>query len=237
MDFLTLVSAKQKEKNLSDLDISHLTGINEYTFYNLKKYRIYLSKVSYFALCGVLGIPMLSDAKIEEVLKENKEIVGLPESNLTVAAECVNPEYLEKLERELSKLKETLDTVETKNKLLKEQKDEIERLKIEIDKVNKEMVDKVREAYSNGVKESLDKISMMKSVSNQRLVDDILTEYKDKMEKVEQTLEIVNEEYYRAYSYLYELSQVLPDGKINLSSFSVPLKFRQRKIKEDKNKS
>ena len=42
MDFIKLMSAKQKQKGYSDKKMSELTGISEYSYYNLKKYRIYL---------------------------------------------------------------------------------------------------------------------------------------------------------------------------------------------------
>ena len=107
MDFIKLMSAKQKQKGYSDKKMSELTGISEYSYYNLKKYRIYLSKVAYYSISSVLGLNMLSDEEINHIIEENRGIVGTPESNLNIAAECVNPEYLEKMQVELVKLKKT----------------------------------------------------------------------------------------------------------------------------------
>ena len=98
MDFVKLMSTVQRDKGLSDADMAKLTGISEYTYYGLKKYRVYLSKVAYFAISSVLGLPIEKNTVIDDIIVENRNIVGLPESNLSIAAECVNPDYLEKME-------------------------------------------------------------------------------------------------------------------------------------------
>ena len=87
MDFITLVSAKQKSKKLTDKQIAELSGIPEYCYYNLKMYRTYLTKVAYYSLSCVLDLPIDSNEKIEDILIENKNKVGTPETNLSIAAE------------------------------------------------------------------------------------------------------------------------------------------------------
>lgn len=228
MDFLTLVSAKQKDKKLSDLDVSRLSGIDEYTYYNLKKYRVYLSKVAYFSLCSVLGIPVLSDAKVEDVLKENREIVGLPESNLSIAAECVNPEYLAKMENELAKLKDTVDTAKVKDEVIKKQSVEIDGLKREIEGLKKKSVEESKVAYQEGIKQSIG-VEVMKTAESQHFNDLMKLEYEGLLEKAEKARKETEEDYYRLYKYLYELSQV--DERIKLNLFRRPLRFQEEMIK------
>ena len=85
MDFIQLIKSKQVESGLSDLEISKKSGIDEYTYYNLIKYRCYLSRVAYFTLSAIFSLPILTDLEIDEIISENKKLVGTPESNLYVA--------------------------------------------------------------------------------------------------------------------------------------------------------
>lgn len=222
MDFVKLMSTVQRDKGLSDADMAKLTGINEYTYYSLKKYRLYLSKVAYFSISCVLGLPIEKNSVIDEILLENKEIVGLPESNLMIAAECVNPEYLEKLEIELNRLKKVADTVDEKNKVISSQFIEIERLKKELESDWNDLNKKIQEAYSNGVREGAAKVEMMKSSINQSMMMALNEEYTDKIDKLEKALHRVEKQYIALYKAVEYYNKISMDG-INLTPFEKPL--------------
>lgn len=230
MDFIKLVDSVQNNKGFSDSEMSKLTGISEYTYYALKKYRIYLSKVAYFSISCVLGLPIEKDTEIESILEENKKIVGLPESNLAIAAECVNPEYLEKMEVELSKLKKTLDTVDEKNKVITAQYAEIERLRKELEQGWNDLNQKIQEAYSDGIREGAMKIEIMKTSAHESMMMDLNEEYTDKIDKLERALYKVEKQYFELYKLVYNYNHLSIDTVIDLSNFEKPLALIKEEI-------
>ena len=230
MDFITLISAIQKEKGISDNEMAKKTGINEYTYYNLKKYRLYLSKVAYFSISSVLGIPVENDAGIEDILNENKRIVGLPESNLEIAGEYVNPKQIELMEKELSRVKSTLDTIEEKNKVINAQYMEITKLRQELTLEWNDLNHKIQEAYSNGVKEGASKVEVMKSSATQQMIDIMNEEYTDKIDKLEKGLKRVESQYARLYKVVQFFNASYPDFKIDLSNFEKPLSLQKEEL-------
>ena len=219
MDFIKLISAIQKDKNLSDTEVSKLSGISEYTYYNLKKYRIYLSKVGYFALCGAFKLNIENDDVIEEILNENRNIVGLPKSNLSIAAECVNPEYLEKMELELSRLKDILDRVENKDKVISLQYIEIDKLKRELEDSWKGIDKKVQDAYSQGVKESLSKFQITKDAQKDAFIMELNREYTERINKLEIALNRVKSAYDWLNKEIENYNLANQDNKIKLGNF------------------
>ena len=230
MDYITLITSVQRDKNISDSEMSKLTGISEYTYYALKKYRVYLSKVAYFSINSVLGLPIVTNDEIEELLQENREKVGSPESNLSIAAECVNPEYLEKLEKELTRLKKIADTVEEKNKVISNQFIEIERLQKELESEWSNLNKKVQEAYSNGVKEGASKVEIMKSSESQRMMMALNEEYTETIEKLEKGLARFEKLYNSLYKAVYLYNQNSFDNGVDLSYFEMPITFLKEKI-------
>lgn len=221
MDFVHLIASKQLEKGLTDLEVSIKTGINEYTYYNLKKYRIYLSRVAYYALSCVFSLNILSDKDIDGVLEENRKIVGNPESNLSIAAECVNPETLERLELELNKLKRTLDTVDEKNKVINKLYSEIDLLKKELLSIQADITERVKQAFSDGVIEGSKKIESMKMSNNQQFINSLNAEYTEKINKLELALKKVD----LVYTRLYKEVQIARQNNVvaDIHGFDKPL--------------
>ena len=195
MDFITLVSAKQKSKKLSDKQISELTGIPEYCYYNLKMYRTYLTKVAYYSLSCVLNLPIDSNEKIEDILTENKNIVGTPETNLSIAAEYVNPENYEKALKELARLKKTVDNMKQNSEVVNKLQSEISSLTKKLENLERDVSEKVKQAYSQGVSESFDKIANMKSANNQIVIDNIVEEYEGKLSRIDRSLKKIETQY------------------------------------------
>jgi hypothetical protein len=230
MDYIKLVSAVQNEKGYSDTQMAEKTGINEYTYYNLKKYRLYLSKVGYYAISSVLGLPILSDEEIESILRENKEIVGIPETNLEIAAEYVNPEIVDKLEKELSRVKTALDNIENKNEVINIQYREIEKLKNELSSEWKDLNQKVQEAYSKGVKEGSEKVAIMRNSSTQHLIDMMNEEYTDKIDKLEKALSKSEQQYLGLYKLMQYYALTDLSIQNNLKSFEKPLLLQKEEL-------
>lgn len=228
MDFIKLMSAKQKQKGYSDKKMSELTGISEYSYYNLKKYRIYLSKVAYYSISSVLGLNMLSDEEINHIIEENRGIVGTPESNLNIAAECVNPEYLEKMQVELVKLKKTLDKVDEKNKVINSQYIEIEKLKKDLEINTLKIQEDIKKAYSDGVKEGSEKVKNMKSANQQLFIDSLNREYTDKISKLESALHKIEKQY--AYLYRSVEESIKTNVMPNLDNIEKPLLLQKEKL-------
>ena len=228
MDFIKLMSAKQKQKGYSDKKMSELTGISEYSYYNLKKYRIYLSKVAYYSISSVLGLNMLSDEEINHIIEENRGIVGTPESNLNIAAECVNPEYLEKMQVELVKLKKTLDKVDEKNKVINSQYIEIEKLKKDLEINTLKIQEDIKKAYSDGVKEGSEKVKNMKSANQQLFIDSLNREYTDKISKLEFALHKIEKQY--AYLYRSVEESIKTNVMPNLNNIEKPLLLQKEKL-------
>lgn len=228
MDFIKLMSAKQKQKGYSDKKMSELTGISEYSYYNLKKYRIYLSKVAYYSISSVLGLNMLSDEEINHIIEENRGIVGTPESNLNIAAECVNPEYLEKMQVELVKLKKTLDKVDEKNKVINSQYIEIEKLKKDLEINTLKIQEDIKKAYSDGVKEGSEKVKNMKSANQQLFIDSLNREYTDKISKLESALHKIEKQY--AYLYRSVEESIKTNVMPNLNNIEKPLLLQKEKL-------
>lgn len=221
MDFVHLVASKQVEKGLSDSEVSLKAGINEYTYYNLKKYRIYLSRVAYYSLSCVFELPILLDNEIDAVLEENKRKVGNPESNLDIAAEFVNPKTVERLETELKKLKRTLDTVDEKTKVINRLYLEIDSLKKELDNIQGDIKESVKKAFSEGVIEGSKKIESMKISSNQQFINTLNAEYTEKIEKLELALKKSE----LAYTRLYKEVEIAKQNNVvaNIYGFDKPL--------------
>lgn len=230
MDYITLITSVQRDKNISDAEMSNLTGINEYTYYALKKYRIYLSKVAYFSISSVLGLPIGTNDEIEDILLENKEKVGSPESNLSIAAECVNPDYLEKIEKELARLKQVADVIEEKNKVISNQFVEIERLRKELESEWSNLNKKVQEAYSNGVREGASKVEIMKASESQRMLMALNEEYSETIDKLEKGLSRFEKLYNALYKAVYVYNQNSFDNGVDLSNFDTPVAFLKEKI-------
>ena len=230
MDYIKLVSAVQNEKGYSDTQMAEKTGINEYTYYNLKKYRLYLSKVGYYAISSALGLPILSDEEIESILRENKEIVGIPETNLEIAAEYVNPEIVDKLEKELSRVKTALDNIENKNEVINIQYREIEKLKNELSSEWKDLNQKVQEAYSKGVKEGSEKVAIMRNSSTQHLIDMMNEEYTDKIDKLEKALSKSEQQYLGLYKLMQYYALTDLSIQNNLKSFEKPLLLQKEEL-------
>lgn len=230
MDFIKLVDSVQSTKGYSDSEMAKLTGINEYTYYGLKKYRLYLSKVAYFSISSVLGLPIEKDSEIENILEENKKIVGSPESNLSIAAECVDPDYLEKMEKELARVKKTLDTVDEKNKVITAQYAEIEKLRKEIEQGWTDLNQKIQEAYSNGVREGAAKIEIMRASANQKMIMDLNEEYTDKIDKLEKALYRVEKQYCELYKVVNNYNHTSFGSGIDLTNFEKPLALIKEEI-------
>lgn len=215
MDFISKVNKRQKELGLTDKELSEKTGINEYTLYYVKKYRQYLSKVGYYALCAVLDISVVD--YVDALLEENRGIVGAPESNLEIAAQYVNIEYLEKLEKELVSLKTLKDRIESKDILINSQNKEIENLTKELQYLKNTDTDIEKEAYSKGIKEGLIKIQQSMKVEKDKDFQRAERQYKSEIKKLENSLNKLEESYYNLYTYVaFQL-------KGNLDGFSIPL--------------
>ena len=230
MDFIKLIDSVQSNKGYSDADMAKLTGISEYSYYSLKKYRIYLSKVAYFSISSVLGLPIVNDSEIESILEENREIVGTPESNLNIAAECVNPEYLEKMENELARVKKTLDTIDEKNKVITAQYSEIANLRKEIEQGWTDLNQKIQEAYSNGVREGAAKIEIMRASAHQKMIMDLNEEYTDKIDKLEKALYKAEKQYFELYKLVYNYNHTSFGSGVDLSNFEKPLALIKEEI-------
>ena len=230
MDFITLVSAKQKSKKLSDKQISELSGIPEYCYYNLKMYRTYLTKVAYYSLSCVLELPIDSNEKIDEILIENKNKVGTPETNLSIAAEYVNPEKYEKTMKELARLKKTVDNMKQNSELVNKLQIEIDILTKKLEKKDKEISEEIKKAYSQGVAESFDKISNMKMANNQIVIDNIVEEYEGKLSRIDRSLKKIESQYVRLYKLVSDFNLKMGEDIISLKEIEKPLKLIQEEL-------
>lgn len=230
MDFITLVSAKQKSKKLTDKQISELSGIPEYCYYNLKMYRTYLTKVAYYSLSCVLELPIDNNERIEEILIENKNKVGTPETNLSIAAEYVNPENYEKALKELARLKKTVDNMKQNAEIVNKLHIEIDVLTKKLDKQEKEISEQIKKAYSQGVSESFDKISNMKTANNQIVIDNIVEEYEGKLSRIDRSLKKLETQYVRLYKMVSDFNLKMGENIINLEDVEKPLKLIQEEL-------
>lgn len=230
MDFITLVSAKQKSKKLTDKQIAELSGIPEYCYYNLKMYRTYLTKVAYYSLSCVLDLPIDSNEKIEDILIENKNKVGTPETNLSIAAEYVNPNNYEKALKELARLKKTVDNMKQNSEVVNKLQSEISSLTKKLEKLDKDVSEKVKQAYSQGVSESFDKIANMKTANNQIVIDNIVEEYEGKLSRIERSLKKLETQYVRLYKMVSDFNLKMGENIINLEDVEKPLKLIQEEL-------
>lgn len=230
MDFITLVSAKQKSKKLTDKQIAELSGIPEYCYYNLKMYRTYLTKVAYYSLSCVLDLPIDSNEKIEDILIENKNKVGTPETNLSIAAEYVNPDNYEKALKELARLKKTVDNMKQNSEVVNKLQSEISSLTKKLEKLEKDVSDKVKQAYSQGVSESFDKIANMKTANNQIVIDNIVEEYEGKLSRIDRSLKKLETQYVRLYKMVSDFNLKMGENIINLEDVEKPLKLIQEEL-------
>ena len=229
MDYIKLVSAIQKDKGMTDAEVAEYSGISEYGYYALKKYRMYLTKVAYFSLNAVFGLENRF-SELDEILMENKQKVGTPETNLQIAAEYVNPEKLGKLEKELAKCKKTLDSVKVKDALIEKQSMQIDKINRDLENSWKESKEKVKDAYSEGIRKGLSQIRMMKEANNQHMVDLLNEEYKDKIGKLEVSLDEVNKKYAGLYKVVEHYNKTAFDGGVDLEKFDKPLELRKEEI-------
>lgn len=218
MDFMHLVRSKQVEQGLTDKEVGLMAGIEEYTYYNLVKYRGYLSRVAYYALSCVFKLPILSEDEIVELLKENKDLVGTPETNLYVADNFIDIARVDLLEKELARLKETHKSVEKKNEVINKQYKEIEELHKEIEKLRKDINDKVQQAYIDGIKEGSSKISNMQRAHNNALIEALNLEYTEKIDKLELALKRADLRYSRLYKTVIDNNLVN-----NIDTFDKPM--------------
>lgn len=230
MDFITLVSAKQKSKKLTDKQIAELSGIPEYCYYNLKMYRTYLTKVAYYSLSCVLDLPIDSNEKIEDILIENKNKVGTPETNLSIAAEYVNPDNYEKALKELARLKKTVDNMKQNSEVVNKLQSEISSLTKKLEKLDKDVSEKVKQAYSQGVSESFDKIANMKTANNQIVIDNIVEEYEGKLSRIDRSLKKLETQYVRLYKMVSDFNLKMGENIINLEDVEKPLKLIQEEL-------
>lgn len=202
-DFIEEVRFKQSELGYTDREVSELTGIPLYIYYDLKKYRTYLTRVAYFSLCCVLGIEVVSHDDIDVILEQNKSKVGVPDTNLRLAAQVANPEYVMKLEKEvvaLQGLKDRVDSLQDLILVLKREKEELEE-KLSEKEVDVQEIEK--ECYQRVSRELSDKFQ--RSLSNS-----IELEYREKIEELEdkiskRDIEIRKYEnlYYNFYMSMY----------------------------------
>jgi len=214
MDIISKINKRQSELGLTDKELSEKTGINEYTLYYVKKYRQYLSKVGYYALCTVLGIPIVD--YVDALLEENKALVGSPESNLEIAANFVDTDYLEKLEKELVSLKRLQDRVDSKNELINSQRKEIEQLSKELNDIKQRDIDIEKESYSRGIREGVAKVQQALKVEKEKEFQRAERQYKSDIKRLEGSIQKLEESYYNLYKY------TAFDLKVDMSNFSIP---------------
>lgn len=229
MDFIQTVKSVQEQKNISDKEVCDRAGIGEYVFYNLMNYRTYLTRVAYFSLSCVLGLKILSDIEIDELLEDNKSIVGSPESNLYVAAECADFDRVEVLEKELALLKNNATGIDAKNKVINGLFVDIDKLKKELKTVKDESELKIQDAYSKGIKDGSSKVVNMQSAQSQMMIDALNEEYMERIGKLETALK--KSEY--TLSVLYkEIEAINQDGivEIDLSNTYKPMVLQKEEL-------
>lgn len=234
MDFVKLFSARQKKLGYSDSQMAELTGINEYTFYNIKQYRTYLTKVAYYAIASVLHLNIDSDESIALILKENNQIVGVPQSNLSVAAESVNPETLKQMEKELIRLSGSINSVEQKEKVINSLRLEIDALRKEKDNLEKKLKRVEEDAYSKGVKEGSEKVQNMRAARSDSFNDFIISEYNKRIEQLERGIKRAEDQYAALYKYVSAFEEDAPNlinfKGFNLKEFEKPLKLQKEEL-------
>lgn len=204
INFLEEVELKQLELGYTDKEVAELTGIPLYIYYDLKKYRTYLTKLSYFSLCSVLGIKVGSNDEIEGILEENRYDVGNPNTNLKLAAQVANPEYVMKLEKEVVALQGLKDRVESIQDLVIVLKREREELKQEIINNEKEKVEKEKEHYQKVTRELSDKFQRSLANSMEREYREKIEDLEDKIEKRDIEINRYETLYYRFYMDMFK---------------------------------
>lgn len=220
MDFISIIKLNQERKGLTDAEVCNFTGISEYSYYDLTRYKMYLTRVAYFALCAVFELPILESKEIDALLAENKELVGNPSTNLTIAAETINPDYLTKLEKELNSLKVMSDNADRKNKVIQKLEAEIAEVVNTLSEKEKQLNEKIQEAYSDGIRDAMVKIPVMQEASNQTFINLLNEEYTEKIDKLENALSTAKKKYSELYKYVkaYVDRDVIGE-KLDISSF------------------
>lgn len=223
MDFIERIKNRQEQLNLTDLEISKRTGIAEYTYYDLKQYKMYLTKVAYFSLCCVLDMPILEDSEIEDILLENRNLVGTPSTNLTVAAETVNPDYLDKLEKELESLKIENKNVKNKDKVIEDLESKLYTVLKEIREKEDSLNQKIQQAYSDGVREAMTKIPLMQQANSNQMIVALNEEYSVEINRLKEMLKKSRQEYKDLYNYIAGyLERNVIGEKLSISKFEIP---------------
>jgi len=223
MDIIKVIVERQDKYNITDAELSKRTGISEYTWYDLKRYKLYLTRVAYMAICAYLEMPVLSDNEIENALEENKRLVGSPESNLTVAAETIDPEYLEKIERELNSLKQENSNIEGKNRIIEDLQLKLEDINKKLKEKEDSLNEKIQQAYSDGVRDAMQKIPMMQQAENNKFVELLNEEYSEEIGRLQDALRTSRQQYKELYNYIagYIERNVIGE-KLYIDKFTLP---------------
>ena len=223
MNFIDIVKNKQEKFSIPDSEVCKRSGISEYTFYDLKRYKLYLTRVAYFSLCAVLDIPVLDDDGIEDILAENRKLVGSPSSNLTIAAEYVDPNYLEKIEKELKELKLSSENIENKDKVIQELQMKLNKILRQLKEKEDSLNAQIQQAYSDGIKEGLEKIPIMQQANNQQFVELLKEEYSEQIERLEDALRLSRKQYAALYNYVAGyLERNVIGERLSIERFSIP---------------
>ena len=215
-DFIVEVNKKQQLKGFTDSFISKETGIPEYIYYDLKKYRTYLTRVAYYSLCVVLDLDIEDSETIDYIIELNKTIVGSPDTNLKLAAQSVNPEYVDKLEKEVKSLQILRDRLITTYDLVKALKDEIK----ELEKKNKDSVLLNKEEQKKKQQDIARELGLKMSKS---LRTGLEKSYDDKINELTELLKKKDIEIKKCYELYYIMyMEVLKGKEIDIDEYPLP---------------
>ena len=173
-DFIAEVIKAQEKKGYTDKEVSDRTGIPECIYYDMKKYRTYVTKVAYYSICVVLEIDIYEE-DLDKIIENNKYKVGDPDTNLKLAVRVANPEYVRKLEKEIAVLQKLKDRLDSMQELLIVLKKENRDLRDLVEQSSKEDKEKEREIYQKVARE-------LGSKSNRALSESIEREYREAIE-------------------------------------------------------
>lgn len=213
MDIVKKIKETMTTNSISLEKLSKLCGIDEYTLYYVLNYRQYISRVGVIVLTSVLNVD-LNYEDIDLILLENKRIVGLPDTNMEIAANYVSIDYVEKLERELKNLIPKIEQLDNKNLVIASLRNELDTIINKYNALHLEIDLKEKSAYSKGVFDTSKKYDILYK-DKEKEISNIV---KDKYLEVEQQLRLEIREVSKKYTDLKNF--ILNDYKLPL-----PLKF------------
>lgn len=233
MDFISIVKKEQKKKGLTNKDVSEKLGIMEIEYDYLLDYRKPLTKLLYFGLCSIFGIPVTDVTDVTDIICENKTLVGVTDNFLSDTQGYFDYEYVSKLQNELMRLKGSDKRVEDKQVVINQLLIEKSELEKKLKELQEETRKKVQESYIKGMNDWREKAPLVQLSQERGIQREIEREYISKIDRLEAELKECQDNYLLIYNFLQELSMGISLSEINMDRFSKPKKIEKLEDKID----